>query len=488
MNDVGRALVSMREKAIEDLCKAGFELRDECTLCGEIDVGGVPIDHTILIPLGFPIEMPKVSTPGGEGGLSWHRDTNGQFCLWAADGAGDLPWKEAWAILDRVKEWHRQSQAGWPSDSPDLDLERYWPQFPGLVLYPDLKPLDRRECKVIRHEQGNPVLWRLEPGRPSVKNKPSRRSALVLSLGELDHPLHNLSEIQDLLSDQEALLLEGRLAKGDLRVLVLAYTRQDHEGALVLFATSVNPIELSAAQAAHDGVGTRRMRAGFDAAALSTKSVAIVGVGSIGSHLAEELAKSGIGSLTLVDADLLRPGNCIRHVLGHESVGIPKAKGMRSYLHQRSLLDQSKVNALDKRLITSSDVEDLFDRHDLVIDATGNGPATSLICMASDVLGRDALTACIQRGGTVLRVDRLPLRPGESHAAVVAPGGPAVLAREGGCGDPVSPTPPWVCAAAAAHTAGMAADVLSGRMVYPPTLIQYVVVEAESDATVTSAT
>jgi hypothetical protein len=160
---------------------------------------------------------------------------------------------------------------------------------------------------------------------------------------------------------------------------------------------------------------------------------------------------------------------------------------MRTYLNQMQLLDSSKVTALDTRLATAPEVADLFNQHDLVIDATGNGPTSALITMTSRELERDAISACIQRGGTVIRVDRFPLRPDEVHSAEVPAGGPLSVAREAGCGDPISPAPPWVCAAAAAHAAGMAVDILSGRRMYPPTLLQYVVGESGTSPVVTSA-
>jgi len=486
MSEVELALASERELVIEEFCAAGFVLEDQCTLLGEIDIDGKLIEHEIVIPTGFPIELPKVSTPGGEGGMSWHREASGHLCLWSTDGVGDFPWRKASAIIERVVDWHRQSQAGWPNDPPDLDLERYWPRLSDLVFIPDLGPLINKECKLVQRRPENTHLWQLEHGPTSSNRRDSRRSALVLSVGELSRPLHNLFEIQELLDEREAQRLERRLTNGDLRVLVLAYTRGGCEGVLVLFVTSKDPLVLTAADAAHDGETTRRMRSGFDAAVLADKRVAVVGIGALGSHLAEDLARSGVGALTLVDGELLRPGNCIRHVLGHKSVGISKAVGMRTHLDQKDLLDSSKVTALDTRLATPADVADLFNQHDLVIDATGNGPTSALITMTSRELERDALSACIQRGGTVIRVDRFPLRPGEVHSPVVPAGGPPSVDREAGCGDPVSPTPPWVCAAAAAHAAGMAADILSDRRAYPPTLLQYVVGESGTSPAVTS--
>ena len=65
---------------------------------------------------------------------------------------------------------------------------------------------------------------------------------------------------------------------------------------------------------------------------LSSKCVAVIGVGSGGSVVAVELAKVGIGELMLVDPDVLTEDNCKRHVLTLEDVGKNKAIAMAKQL------------------------------------------------------------------------------------------------------------------------------------------------------------
>jgi hypothetical protein len=50
----------------------------------------VPVD--ITLPDSFPYEPPVIRPVDGTGGLSWHADTDGALCPWAAEEAGDLPW------------------------------------------------------------------------------------------------------------------------------------------------------------------------------------------------------------------------------------------------------------------------------------------------------------------------------------------------------------------------------------------------------------
>src|ERR1019366_553668 len=93
-----------------------------------------------------------------------------------------------------------------------------------------------------------------------------------------------------------------------------------------------------------------------------------------------------------------RPGNCVRHLVGMADVGRFKADAVKDYLDGQPFV-RTEVQARVDLLLSVDDVEALFADHDLVIDATGNGPATALILAASNTLHRLAVTVCLQRGG-----------------------------------------------------------------------------------------
>ena len=468
MSVLSDSVAAHREAFVDDLCAHGFRLlTDRRTLVGDIDVEGKPVEHQIVLTEDFPVTKPVVSTPGGEGGLSWHRESNGRFCLWSDDDAADLPWSSADAVIDRIMQWHAHDAAGWPDDQPDLDLERYWPSIDELVIYPDLAPLTGEPCKAKR---GNHDVWEIAQGKAPPK-KPRWAGAAVVDVGELNEPVRSFDELAEVLGSGEAETLRLAIERGRLRFLMVRYRRQGSEAALALIARGKNTNRLFAAGAAHAGTSTYLLRAGLDAEALRVTSVAIVGVGAVGSVLAEMLSRSGVGRLTLVDHDRVRPGNCIRHVATRRDIGRAKTEAVKQHLVESGVIAKDAVASRYQALTAVSDTEDLFANHDLVIDATGNGPATALVLTASRILDKPAITVCLQRSGSVARVDRFPLREGEQHDPPLPPGGPSLVLREGGCGDPVSPTPPWACAAAAARAAGMAADLLSGRRMYPPTVI-----------------
>ncbi len=70
---------------------------------------------------------------------------------------------------------------------------------------------------------------------------------------------------------------------------------------------------------------------GFDPK-LRGARVCLVGAGALGSGIARLLVKAGIGSLTLVDPDILRFDNIARHDLGADSVGKQKAGALADAL------------------------------------------------------------------------------------------------------------------------------------------------------------
>ena len=71
-----------------------------------------------------------------------------------------------------------------------------------------------------------------------------------------------------------------------------------------------------------------RMLLGDDAMDhLASSHVAVFGLGGVGSYAVEALARSGVGELTLVDRDTLRPSNINRQLYAlHSTVGQPKAE------------------------------------------------------------------------------------------------------------------------------------------------------------------
>jgi len=84
------------------------------------------------------------------------------------------------------------------------------------------------------------------------------------------------------------------------------------------------------------------------ASALEAKKVLLVGCGAIGSFVAVELARAGVGDLALLDFDVVQPGNSLRWPLGRRAWGVKKSVALKYFIDQN--YPRTKVDALHGRL------------------------------------------------------------------------------------------------------------------------------------------
>lgn len=103
-------------------------------------------------------------------------------------------------------------------------------------------------------------------------------------------------------------------------------------------------------------------------ARFATCRVAVVGMGGVGSWAVEALARSGIGHLTLIDADDICVSNTNRQLPAHEGqFGRAKVEAMAARC--RAINPQMTVEAIPD-FLTAGNLESLLDRgFDLVLDA-----------------------------------------------------------------------------------------------------------------------
>ncbi|MEE8601308.1 ThiF family adenylyltransferase [Euzebya tangerina] len=460
------AAAAAREAFLEDLANVGFNVRSSERAEGDVEHHGrlVPVD--IHIPPGFPYQPPKVRPIDGTGGLSWHAELDGTLCLWAAEECGSLPWQTARQVVERVQHWLDHDARGWIDDTPDLDLERYWPSTEGLVLHPDLDPLIGKVARLTRIGS----VWTVKPGAPPEGGK--QLGCLILDVGELAAPLRAEEQVLDEVAAIRP-ALEKRVGSRDMPLVMIRYWRDGSAGVLTLRATSTKPLTLASIATAHHGDATLQLRAGVDRGLLSVKAVAVIGLGAIGSQVAGLLARAGVGTLTLVDHDIVRPGNLIRHTATPADVGHPKPDVVQRQI--RTGPSTTNVNIQREAVVTLEAATELLNKHDLVIDATANQAATRLLLDGARLLDRPVVSVCLVREGQVARVDRAPLRPGEDHRPAAPETAVATLMFEGGCGNPISPAPMWAATAAAARAVGACVDALTGRNEYPPTVLDVLV-------------
>ncbi|MCU7731092.1 ThiF family adenylyltransferase [Actinoplanes sp. KI2] len=452
---------------------------------------GKAVTATVEVTLtaAYPFAPPQVRIVDAGTPLTatFHRDRDGALCLWPADTpVENAPWCDPAQLLRRVVAWLQQTEAGWPGDSA-CDLERYLPTAGGLMLY-DLPSLtathgcvrtrtspDRCLVTITGQAQAPPTgPQRRRHGTPTIGRR-HRQLAWVADIGEVTQPIEDWASLRPLLGDDAGQV--GRLiGAGVVEYLMLRYRRGSSSGVLALTArpspNRQTPIEIQACEAADTSASTRLLRAGTTASELAGRKVAVVGAGAIGSFVADLLFRHGVRTLTLIDGQLLRPGNLVRHLAGEPCVGHPKVVAATRHLADLGF-DTTGVEPRHDRLTTPQQTVTLLREHDLIIDATGDSRASSLLIWASNTVQRTVISVCVERHGGIIRVDRFPLRGHEQHDRPI-PGQGDNQATEHGCDDPVSLTPPTAVIAAAQLACRVAIDDLTRECALPATLIDIV--------------
>ncbi len=130
-------------------------------------------------------------------------------------------------------------------------------------------------------------------------------------------------------------------------------------------------------------------------AKLLAGKVLLLGAGGLGSPAALYLAAAGVGTLGLVDADVVDASNLQRQVLHATSrVGRPKVESGAHAI--RDLNPDVKVVAFEER-IDSSNVERIFGGFDVIVDGCDNFPTRYLVNDASVFMNKPVVHGSIFR-------------------------------------------------------------------------------------------
>lgn len=138
---------------------------------------------------------------------------------------------------------------------------------------------------------------------------------------------------------------------------------------------------------------------------LEDRKVAVVGLGSGGSHVVMELVKSGVGKFVLVDYDRIELQNVIRHVCGLSDLGRLKTNAMRDRILEKNPFAEAEIYNSDVNNL--KEAREIFQGCDIIIAATDNIRSRFNINNLSLELGIVSLYgACSVRaaGGQVVHV------------------------------------------------------------------------------------
>lgn len=190
-------------------------------------------------------------------------------------------------------------------------------------------------------------------------------------------------------------------------------------------------------------------------AGLASRRAAVIGAGALGSAICDQLARAGLGSLAILDRDVLEAGNTVRHAAPYRLAGLHKAVATSQIAASRSPYLESRFAATSIGMARTGPLEDsdaallaniLHGAH-LLIDATAELGLQHLL--ADEARDRGILYLCVTAtnggwGGMVTLI-----RPGtragcwnclmhHMHDSTIPtpPSSPSDLVQPPGCANP----------------------------------------------------
>jgi len=123
--------------------------------------------------------------------------------------------------------------------------------------------------------------------------------------------------------------------------------------------------------------------------------VAIVGAGGLGSPVGMYLAAAGVGTLGLIDDDVVEVSNLQRQIMhGSDRLGVPKTTSAAQTITNLN----PDVEVVEHRVrMVAANVQSILSDYDVIVDGTDNFPTRYLINDASLLLGIPVIHGAIFR-------------------------------------------------------------------------------------------
>ena len=441
----------------------------------------------IAIVPGWPFQPPALFVAGLD---TNHATLDGLVCMWR-EGDPSLRWLTVEGLFARIVEWSENAKNGWENDDLGRDAFLNFKRKDRLVATFDFPTLGTGNGGWGDfHGVVNADPCRVEL-RPRHQASSERLRGLWFRVGELDTPPpRQLSEVSRCLSRAQRRGLERALrdrrkpdalvASGGVDLILFCWERRGRIDLLVMACKGMdNSLEAIALQPGLNDERSLILRAGPDAPTLRSQRATLFGAGALGGYVAVALAESGLGSLDVVDGDVLVPGNVVRHVAGHDHVGASKVRAVEAVV--RNHAPWTEVTCQEKTPRTPSDIEALIANADVIVDATGDTAFTQALAMTTSAAAKSLIAGALYRGGSIARVQRQALtdntpigqRAGLPQYLVIPPGDDSedLAIPDVGCSAPVNNAPPAAVLACSSLMVQAVIDVLTGRFEFDDEVI-----------------
>ena len=153
--------------------------------------------------------------------------------------------------------------------------------------------------------------------------------------------------------------------------------------------------------------GSARLLGDAGLARLRAAHIAVIGIGGVGSWAVEALARSGIGTLTLIDEDQVAESNINRQIHALDStLGAAKVQAMGERLSQ---ISDALIHSVES-FVTPQNAADLIPvEADVIIDAIDQTSAKAAVI----ALARERQVPVFVCGAAGARLDPLKLTRGD---------------------------------------------------------------------------
>ena len=148
---------------------------------------------------------------------------------------------------------------------------------------------------------------------------------------------------------------------------------------------------------------------------LASASVAVVGIGGVGSWCAEALVRTGVGRIAIMDDDRIAPSNVNRQCPAtSRTMGRPKVEAMRERLLE--INPECEVEARYGRFTSGSEAFSGFDAVADAIDSVDCKAALILSALKSGVPVVSSMGAAFRTDPTKVRIKRFSAVSGDGLA------------------------------------------------------------------------
>ena len=128
---------------------------------------------------------------------------------------------------------------------------------------------------------------------------------------------------------------------------------------------------------------------------LKNAKVLCVGAGGLGSPALLYLAAAGVGTLGIVDFDVVDESNLQRQIIhGQSDVGLPKAESARDSIRE---INPNVTVIVHEERLDSDNAMQIFSGYDLIVDGTDNFATRYLVNDACVLLGKPYVWGSIYR-------------------------------------------------------------------------------------------